>query len=408
MVIHLKIKNQDHIYKMLKLKKISTERLLELLKETFMKSSICWTRRKPFPENDTEFVKTHERDEIVSFLLETCDRPDMGLNVDTFALFVSLLDRILSTYKVKSEFVECLSVACLYIACKVKEEDERISITSEFLLDCESKCSIAELLRMEKMVLKKFEWSVNDTTAVDFLHIFYALLVNEYKNVEEVSKSSQNVKTVWKVIDAKKSDNEDSWYVPADLDFLEEIESQLKNCLCRYDLTRVYDPHVLSFCLLSLQLEKTLASIQSEQIKSGLNKTMDLIEQFCKINFELMDKCKEQLRSYLATVDNKSPIDTYDDEFYKIAMQSLRQSSIFYSPLAAVNSKLDAIKEEEEEEDYMMEMDDSCDYVTRKETETNNFFNSVKFGTLSFAEILTANTPKKRKLSENSCVEEKI
>lgn len=395
---------------MLKLKKFSTERLLELLKETYMKSSIGWTRRKPFPENDTEFVKTNERDEMCSFLLEVCDRPDMSLGVDTFALFVSLLDRILSTYKVKSDYLECLSVACLYIACKVKEEDERISITSEFLLDCDSKCSIAELLRMEKMVLKKFEWSVNDTTAVDFLHIFYALLVNEYKKVEELIKNSENAKPVWKIFDNKMSDLDSNCCVPADLDILDKLESQLKNCLCRYDLTRIYDPHVLSFCLLSLQLEKTLPLIQSEQIKSGLTKTMDLIEQYCKVNFELMDKCKEQLRSYLVTVDNKNPIDTYDDEFYKIAMQSLRQSSIFYSPLAAVNSKLDAIKEEEEEEDedYDMEDEDSFGYVSRKETEKNNYFNSIKFGTLSFAEILTANTPKKRKLSENSYVEEKI
>lgn len=387
---------------MLKLRKISTERLMELLKETYMRSSICWTRRKSFPENDTEFVKTNERDEMVSFLQEVCDRPDMSLSAETFALFVSLLDRILSTYKVKSDYLECLSVACLYIACKVKEDDERISITSDFLLDCESKCSIAELLRMEKMVLKKFDWSVNDTTSVDFLHIFYALLVNEYKKVEELIKNSENSKQVWKIVDNKKCNSDDGWHVPADLDFLDKIESQLKNCLCRYDLTRLYDPHILSFSLLSLQLEKALSFVQSEKLKSALNNTMDLIQQFCKINFEFMDKCKEQLKSYLVTLNNKNPIDTYDDEFYKIAMQSLKQSSIFYSPVAAVNSKLDVIKEEEDEDNYEMEMDQSCDYVNR------NYFSNIKFGTLSFAEILSANTPKKRKLSENSYMEENI
>lgn len=65
--------------------------------------------------------------------------------------------------------MECLAVGCLYIAAKCKEEDDTISITPEFVIDCNAKCSSNELLRMERLILEKFDWFVDFVTAVDFL-----------------------------------------------------------------------------------------------------------------------------------------------------------------------------------------------------------------------------------------------
>jgi len=410
---------------MLKLRGFSSERLFELLKESYIKSLLYWTERKNFNSNETDFVKSSERDEMVAFLLEVCDRQDMGLSAETFALFVALLDRFLSTYKVKSKYLECLSVACLYIACKVKEEDDKISVTSEFLLDCDAKCSIAELLRMEQMVLNKFEWSVNDITSIDFLHLFYSLLINEYKKVEESIKNSDRVKQVWKFQSAASNSvlSDGSLYPPADLDFLEDIEAQLKQCLCVIDLTNTYKPHVLAYSLISLQMDKIFQNICSDEIKTSLNNVLEQIKQSCKLKFELVDKCKEQMRSHLATVEtNKNLFDNYFDDYYRWKIQNLRLSSKFLSPLSAVNIQLDAIKEEDEEElneNYEMHMEESCDasdYVSKKENDTNisnfkstqmKFLESSKFGTFSYADILSgAKGSKKRKLSENSCNEE--
>jgi hypothetical protein len=168
---------------MMKLEAFSMEKLTELLKEACSKETIYWTDHKRFPETE-DLVTSIERDEMVAYLLEVCDRDDMSFSIETFALFTSLLDRFLANYKVKSKYLECLAVACLYIACKVKEEDENLSVTAEFLMDCDAKCSIGELLRMELMVLTKFEWNVNDTTHADFLHIYYAMIVAKYKEVE--------------------------------------------------------------------------------------------------------------------------------------------------------------------------------------------------------------------------------
>jgi hypothetical protein len=67
--------------------------------------------------------------------------------------------------------LECLAVGCLYIAAKCKEEDDTIAITPEFVIDCNANCSASELLRMERLILEKFDWFADFVTSVDFLQI---------------------------------------------------------------------------------------------------------------------------------------------------------------------------------------------------------------------------------------------
>jgi hypothetical protein len=62
-----------------------------------------------------------------------------------------------------------LAVGCLYIAAKCKEEDDTIPITPEFVIDCNASCSANELLRMERLILEKFDWFADFVTSVDFL-----------------------------------------------------------------------------------------------------------------------------------------------------------------------------------------------------------------------------------------------
>ena len=62
-------------------------------------------------------------------------------------------------------------MACLYVAAKCKEEDDRISITPEFVIDCNASCSANELLRMERLILEKFDWFTDFVTSIDFLEV---------------------------------------------------------------------------------------------------------------------------------------------------------------------------------------------------------------------------------------------
>ncbi len=64
-----------------------------------------------------------------------------------------------------------MAVGCLYIAAKCKEEDDTIPITPEFVIDCNASCSANELLRMERLILEKFDWFADFVTSVDFLQL---------------------------------------------------------------------------------------------------------------------------------------------------------------------------------------------------------------------------------------------
>ena len=427
----------------MKLNCFSAERLYELLKDASIKESIYWVERKRYPDTD-DLVKSNERDEIVSYLLEVCCREDMDFDTDTFALFATLLDRFLASFKVKSKYLECLAIACLYIACKVKEEDDKISITSDFLVDCEAKCSVSELLRMETMVLTKFEWSINDITAADFLYLYHAILVNKYRQIESSSSlfanGNCNATNKWKKLCIQKPAkvDEKTAYPPEDLDFLNVLETKLKQCLCINELTSVYKPHVIAFSLISLKLDKTFsrhAELHENKIKNAMLETMDSLKQFSKLSDELLDKCKEQIKCHLSSIEStKLLFDSYIDHYYFNMVKSYRPPSIFTSPLSAINTQLSVIKEEEEvndEKEELVESDEeSADekinyddvvvpkdsYASKKNSESSdnqlheldnlkaskqnilNFWSN----SISYADILLGRYDQKRKLSENS------
>ncbi len=348
---------------MIKLLSFSMEKLLSLLKDACHKETNNWTERKEYPETD-ELVTSIERDEIVAYLLEICQREDMSLSIDTFSLFVILLDRFLSSYKVKSKYLECLAVACLYISSKVKEEDDKISITSEFLMDCDAKCSIAELLRMEQMILTKFEWNVNQITHVDFLNIFYAILVNKYQEIQVKLNNELTTKKVniWKYKHAKsfKLDTSVSTdkpgvnnslpyssYPPVDLDFLETLHSNLKQLLCIDELTSSFRPHMLAYCLLSNHIEFNFVDKTHINMiyKEELLQTLNSAKIYSKLlDEDMIDICKEKIKYHLSSIETSNSLfDEYLSEYHSGIVNSFRSS------LSVVNTDLPAIKEEDEE-----------------------------------------------------------
>lgn len=79
----------------MKFRRFSSDQLLDLLKNACIKEAIYWSGNRAYPDTD-DLVKTSERDEMVSFLLEVCDRSDIKFSTETFALCVSLIDRFLA------------------------------------------------------------------------------------------------------------------------------------------------------------------------------------------------------------------------------------------------------------------------------------------------------------------------
>lgn len=250
----------------------------------------------------------------------------------------------------KSKYLECFAVACLYIASEIKEDDEKISITSEFLIDCNCKCKISELLRMELLILDRFEWNVNDTTAADFLSILQSLLINKYVQHFKFDLKSTN-KNLFKRKLNKVLKSNDSFYPPNDLDFAHILEFDLKQCLCVYELTTMFRPKVLAFTLLLIQIEKI--SAENEVKANFYNEFIDETMSLLKITRESINECKEKASSHLAVMDrNKKLLDSYLNEyFFEMARTYHTTKSLnWFSALANVsNAQLTAIKEEDED-----------------------------------------------------------
>lgn len=96
---------------------------------------------------------------------------------ETFGLAVNILNRVLASVKAQSKYLRCIAVTCLVIAAKTNEEDEVIPSLKKLAVESGCKCSPAEILRMERILLDKLHWDLYTATPVDFLNIFHAMVM---------------------------------------------------------------------------------------------------------------------------------------------------------------------------------------------------------------------------------------
>lgn len=191
----------------------------------------------------------------------------MHFGIDTYALSVDLLDRFLATLKVRPKFLECLAVGCLYIAAKCKEEDDTIPITPEFVIDCNASCSANELLRMERLILEKFDWFADFVTSVDFLQIYFSLLL---------------LKT--------GSQHEGEDHAKALVDKYIDLELKLASCLQHHRLAS-FKPSILALALISLELEKQ--QVQEPEMDIDWLALISYLQQLAKVESDALLSCRD-------------------------------------------------------------------------------------------------------------------
>lgn len=68
----------------------------------------------------------------------------------------------------------CIGVCCLHIAAKMVEDDTNVSPIHELIRISQSKFTVPDLLRMEKIVTEKLGARPEAVTPLTFLHLLYS------------------------------------------------------------------------------------------------------------------------------------------------------------------------------------------------------------------------------------------
>lgn len=127
---------------------------------------------------DTAFGE--QRRSIVRWLIRLNEK--FEFYPETLFLSVAIFDRFLTFVKAQPKYLNCIGIACFYLAAKTLEEDNNLLDTLSLVRTSECGCSVAEVLRMERCVLSKLNWDLRLATPLEFLHIFHAMVMNQYPN----------------------------------------------------------------------------------------------------------------------------------------------------------------------------------------------------------------------------------
>jgi hypothetical protein len=118
-----------------------------------------------------------QRIRIVSWLTHLNEK--FEFHPETLFLSVAIFDHFRAVVKAHAKYLNCIGIACLYLAAKTVEEDCLVPDTLMLVRNSECGCSVAEVLRMERCILSKLEWDLRFSTPIDFLHLYHALLINQ-------------------------------------------------------------------------------------------------------------------------------------------------------------------------------------------------------------------------------------
>lgn len=154
-----------------------SQRLSFLLEKAASREAKMWRNYVPKkPSSQDTDISPAQRDEAVRWLTELHGR--LQLYPETLVLAVSILDRFLAPIKARPKYLRCIAIASFFLAAKTCEEDERVPSLKELAVSSSCGCSPSEILRMERIILDKLNWDLHTATALDFLHIFHAMVLS--------------------------------------------------------------------------------------------------------------------------------------------------------------------------------------------------------------------------------------
>ncbi|XP_062307694.1 cyclin-G2-like [Osmerus eperlanus] len=187
-----------------------------------------------------------------------------GYSTQTFVQAVNILDRFLAIMKVQPKHLACIGVCCLHIATKMVEEECNISPPQELIRISQSKFTVSDLTRMEKIISEKLNSELKAVTALTFLNLYHAALVSLTSAREDVPR-------------------------------LGKLEAQLKACLCQLVFSKA-KPSVLALSLVAQEFD-AFQSTAMLKIVHQLQKQLKISESELHYWRVLVAKCMTKYSS---------------------------------------------------------------------------------------------------------------
>lgn len=210
---------------------LNDERAKQRLEATLDKERMQWKPVLPRPVSSTQEITDMERDKEAFWLIQLSQSFDFA--PETYALAISIMDRVSTLVKIRPKYLRCVAISCLYIAAKTLEDDEAIPITLDLVRKSQCGCSVSEILRMELVILTKLDWNPKAVTAIDFLHLIHYLLMRSFPYLLTHLKDMTPSR------------------------FLALLTRKLLRLLCHADVARDR-PSVVALALVSLELEQVI------------------------------------------------------------------------------------------------------------------------------------------------------
>jgi len=235
-------------------RKLDIRRIANVLGETLQRENGLTTRLYNILLNQGSDIVPGQRDSIVRWLWLL--NQDFEYLPETFAVAVSILDRLLSLVKTKSKYLKCIAITSYFLAIKLLEEDENIPPLRELVKVSECGCSESDVRRMEQIIVTKLNWDLQNPTALTFLQLLHSLVFQHHGNMLHNMAPSQH---------------------------FEVMTTKLEDCLCMYKFTQ-FKGSVLSLALLSDELE----SLSPSWLAIIIN-----VQKVAKIDYGELIRCRE-------------------------------------------------------------------------------------------------------------------
>ncbi|CAD6197426.1 unnamed protein product [Caenorhabditis auriculariae] len=197
------------------------------------------------PQGD-DVIGWRERNREASWTCSAARR--LGLGLDSSALAVALLDRVVLNTRVPSKYINCVAAASLSIAKKICEDHDEDSYV--FLGRLRLEYSASELKRMELRILSLLDWDAHLPTVYRFVESFLCQIGAAF--------------------------------------FLDLIRPHVEALLCESLLTAKFRPSVLALSLVSILLESSNRQYQQ---------TTNAMAKSCKIDMFELNRCRGKLLS---------------------------------------------------------------------------------------------------------------